>query len=191
MGFLDSTGLSTFLAKLKLKFGTFKSVATGASKTGLQTAIYDYATGLTDVELIPIKFSTSNSIEAPFDSTTYIGFVWKSSDRLVVNAYGISGVNEDIVGIYKNSAWTWDSVSKNYAKKPTDVALDTVTNTSGSYTHTTTASGVTADMKAVHIEYSNPGAFQDSVTITTAANAITLECDSVAGTSDVTVTLIG
>ena len=73
----------------------------------------------------------------------------------------------------------------------TDVALDTVTNTSGSYSHTTTVSGVTADMKAIHIEYSNPSAFMDSVTITTAANAITLACDEVAGTSDVTVTLIG
>lgn len=68
--------------------------------------------------------------------------------------------------------------------------LDTVTNTSGSYTHSTSLSDVTSEMKAVMIELGNPSAFRDAISITTANGSITLACNSVAGTSTVKVSLM-
>lgn len=68
--------------------------------------------------------------------------------------------------------------------------LDTVTNTSGSYTHTTVLADVTHDMKAVMIEVSNPDAFNDQIHILTADGSVTLTCDDVAGTSDVTISCL-
>ena len=67
--------------------------------------------------------------------------------------------------------------------------LDTVTNTSGSYSHATTISGVTADMKAYMIELGTPSVFKDTITITCADGSITLACNSVEGTSTVKVTV--
>ena len=63
--------------------------------------------------------------------------------------------------------------------------LDTVTNVSGSYTHTTTVSGAAADMKAVMVELGNSDAFLDIIDITMADGSVTLSCDSVEGTSTV------
>ena len=192
MAFLDYTGLQRFLGKLKGLFATFTNVATDESVANIQTAISTHASGLSDMEISPIKFSTASDVVSPFAaSTTYLGFVRKSGTTLIVDAYGIGGIDQDIHGVYSSNTWTWESVNKKFALKPINVALDTVTNTSGAYTHTTTASGVTANMEAIHLEYSNPDAFLDSVTITTGANSITLECDNVEGTSDVTVTLLG
>ena len=68
--------------------------------------------------------------------------------------------------------------------------LDDVTNTSGSYTHTTTVNGVTSDLKAVQIECSHPEIFKDHINILTATDSITLTCDSVEGTSTVRVSLL-
>lgn len=68
--------------------------------------------------------------------------------------------------------------------------LDTVTNTSGSYTHTTVLADATHDMKAVMIEVSNPDAFNDVIHILTADGSVTLTCDDVAGTSDVTISCL-
>lgn len=82
---------------------------------------------------------------------------------------------------------TWDAPP---GTKLIEKTLDTVTNTSGSYTHTTTLSDVTADMKAVMIELSNPSAFLSDITITPADGSITLSCSSVAGTSTVKVGLL-
>lgn len=65
--------------------------------------------------------------------------------------------------------------------------LDSVTNTSGSYTHTSTVTGMTSDLKAVLIECSNPEIFRDKVTVTTGSGTVTLTCADVAGTSTVRV----
>ena len=70
------------------------------------------------------------------------------------------------------------------------VDLDTVTNTSGSYTHTTTISGVTSEMKPVVLELGNPSAFKSGISITTGTNSVTLTCSSVSGTSTVKVSML-
>lgn len=70
------------------------------------------------------------------------------------------------------------------------VNLDTVTNTSGSYSHTTTVSGMTSDLKAVAIECGDPSIFKDKVTITTGTDSVTLACSDVAGTSTVKVSFL-
>ena len=82
---------------------------------------------------------------------------------------------------------TWDVPP---GARPYIVALDTVTNTSGSYTHTTSVANIRDDMKPIQIECSNPDAFQDKVSITTGDGSITLTCANVIGTSSVTVTVM-
>ena len=68
--------------------------------------------------------------------------------------------------------------------------LDSVTNTSGSYTHTSTVEGVTGDMKPVMIEGSDLSIFGGTITITTSTDSVTLSCDSVSGTSTVKVSMM-
>ena len=70
------------------------------------------------------------------------------------------------------------------------VDLDDVTNTSGSYTHTTTVTGMTSDLKAVAIECSDPTIFKGKVTVTTGTNSVTLTCSDVAGSSTVKVSFL-
>lgn len=67
------------------------------------------------------------------------------------------------------------------------ITLDTVTNTSGTYNHTTTVNGITPDHKVLSIECGDESVFHAPITISTAANAITLSCDNVVGTSTVIV----
>ena len=74
--------------------------------------------------------------------------------------------------------------------KPVVVSLDTVTNTSGSYTHTTTIANVTASMKPIQIEVGNPDAFRDAITVSCTDGYVTLSCSDVVGTSTITVTLM-
>lgn len=70
------------------------------------------------------------------------------------------------------------------------VNLDAVSNTSGSYTHTTTVTGMTGDLKAVAIECSDPTIFHATVTITPATDSVTLACSDVAGSSTVKVSFL-
>ena len=65
------------------------------------------------------------------------------------------------------------------------VDLDDVTNTSGSYTHTTTVTGMTSDLKCVKLECSDPLIFKAPVSIVSGSNSVTLTCSSVSGTSSV------
>lgn len=89
---------------------------------------------------------------------------------------------------YLKGDGTWGEVAS--GGKLVVFDLDTVTNTSGSYSHTTTISGALAEMKPVKLELSNPGAFLDTITVTPADGSITLSCNSVAGTSTVKVSLM-
>ena len=82
---------------------------------------------------------------------------------------------------------TWDVPP---GARPYVVALDAVTNTSGSYTHTTSVANIRDDMKPIQLECSNPDAFQDKVSISTGNGSITLTCANVVGTSSVTVTVM-
>ena len=68
--------------------------------------------------------------------------------------------------------------------------LDTVTNTSGSYTHSTTVSDAASDMKAVMIELGDPSVFRSTINISVGTGTITLNCSDVAGTSTVKVGLM-
>ena len=70
------------------------------------------------------------------------------------------------------------------------LALDTVTNTSGAYSHSTSDNRVTADMKAIDIEVGTPATFRAPITVTTGNGTVTLSCPDVVGSSTVTVTLI-
>ena len=86
---------------------------------------------------------------------------------------------------YLKGDGTWDNPP---GTKPYTFQLDTVTNTSGSYTHTTSSQYAVASMKPMILEVSDPDVFQDEIVVTFTDGYITLECDSVAGTSDVWIT---
>lgn len=88
---------------------------------------------------------------------------------------------------YLKADGTWDAPP---GTKLIEKTLDTVSNTSGSYTHTTTIADVSADMKAVMIELGDPSAFLAPISIVPADGSITLTCSSVAGTSTVKVGLL-
>ena len=65
-----------------------------------------------------------------------------------------------------------------------------VTNTSGSYSNTFTDLNVKEYMKPILLEYSNVDAFGADIEVTAGAGTLKIECSSVSGSSDVTVTLI-
>jgi hypothetical protein len=75
--------------------------------------------------------------------------------------------------------------------KPITVSVDSLTNASGSYNHTTSnLTLVTEDMKAIDIEVGTPETFKAPVTVTTGNHTINISCPSVSGSSTVKVTLI-
>ena len=88
---------------------------------------------------------------------------------------------------YLRGDGTWDNPP---GSKPITIALDTVTNVSGSYTHTTASEYAVANMKPIQIEVSDPDVFKDSITVTVTDGYVTLSCSSVAGTSDVSVVVM-
>lgn len=90
-------------------------------------------------------------------------------------------VTGDYVGI--------DALEDPIGVKPIVFSLDNVSNVSGSYTHSTTISGVTSTMKPIALELGNPAAFLGNITVTCENGSITLSCPSVEGTSTATVTV--
>lgn len=74
--------------------------------------------------------------------------------------------------------------------KPYAVSLGEITNTSGSYSHTFTTANVRDDMKPICVEVSDPDVFKDAITVSTGDGTITVSCDNMSGTSDITVTIM-
>lgn len=74
--------------------------------------------------------------------------------------------------------------------KPYVVELGSVTNTSGYYYRNFFVSNVRDDMKPIQIEVSDPDVFQDEIVVSTGSGSITVTCDHMSGTSDITVTLM-
>ena len=83
-------------------------------------------------------------------------------------------------------AGTWEYMSA--AAK--EFTLDNVSNVSGSYSHTTSVSDATSDMKPIKIELGTPSAFNDQISVTCLDGSITLSCDDVSGSSTVKVTVL-
>ena len=76
---------------------------------------------------------------------------------------------------------------------PIVVQLDAVSDQGGNhyYSHTTTnLEGVVADMKAIQLECSNPNAFQDKITVQVDDGEVTLSCNKIVDTSDVSIVCI-
>ena len=76
---------------------------------------------------------------------------------------------------------------------PIVVQLDAVSDQGGNhyYSHTTTnLEGVVADMKAIQLECSNPSAFQDKITVQVDDGEVTLSCNKIVDTSDVSIVCI-
>ena len=67
----------------------------------------------------------------------------------------------------------------------------TVTNASGSYSHTFEDVNVVDTMKAVYIEASNKTVFGSDIDVTPSTGSVKIECANVSGTSDLTITFIG
>lgn len=87
-------------------------------------------------------------------------------------------------GKYLKSDGTWDFPP---GTSLVTIQLDTVSNSSGSYSHTTYTDQATSSMQAVRIECTNSAAFLDEISITIDNGSVTLTCASVSGTSAVSV----
>ena len=86
------------------------------------------------------------------------------------------------VGKFLKGNGTWDIPE---GSRLWVVDLDEVSNTSGSYTHSTTVSGMTTDLKAVAVECSDPTIFRAPVHIVSGSGSVTLTCSDVVGSSTV------
>lgn len=106
------------------------------------------------------------------------------------NAFPVSGGTADSTVFDAVTNGGFNALNGNISK-PIVVSLDSVTNTSGSYSHTTSITGVTATMKPIDIEVGDSTIFKDKVSVMCTDNAITLSCNSVeGGPSTVSVTLV-
>ena len=74
--------------------------------------------------------------------------------------------------------------------KPYVVELGSITNTSGAYYHNFVVSNIRDDMKPICVEVSDPDVFQDDIVVSTGSSSITVTCDHMSGTSDITVTVM-
>lgn len=86
------------------------------------------------------------------------------------------------VGKFLKGNGTWDIPE---GSRLWVVDLDEVSNTGGSYTHSTTVSGMTTDLKAVAVECSDPTIFRAPVHIVSGSGSVTLTCSDVVGSSTV------
>lgn len=136
-----------------------------------------------------VQKSDITALGIPSENTTYTQFTGATTSAAgttgLVPAPSALSSNAPHKFLCADGTWTEEETGKLIVKE-----LDTVTNTSGSYTHTTMIQDVTEDMKAVMIEVSDPDAFGGAINISTADGSITLSCDEVSGTSDVTVSLM-
>ena len=106
------------------------------------------------------------------------------------NAFPVSGGTADSTVFDAVTNGGFNALNGNISK-PIVVSLDSVTNTSGSYSHTTSITGVTATMKPIDIEVGDSTIFKDKVSVMVTDNAITLSCNNVVGgPSTVSVTLV-
>ena len=74
--------------------------------------------------------------------------------------------------------------------QPITITVDSVTSANGNYSHTTTDSRITEDMKAVGIEVGTPETFLAPITVTTGNGSVTLACTNAVGSSTVTLTFV-
>ena len=74
--------------------------------------------------------------------------------------------------------------------QPITITIDSVTNANGNYSHTTTDSRISEDMKAVGIEVGTPETFLAPITVTTGSGSVTLTCANAVGSSTVTLTFV-
>lgn len=150
-----------------------------------QSAVADPSASGTAVEFISGITQDANGVISPSKKTV------RTMTGAGASAAGATGLvpapaaGDNVYYLRGDGTWNYPPGSKLVV-----VDLDTVTNTSGSYTHSTTLSDVTADMKAIKIELGDPSVFLDTISITTADGSITLSCDSVEGTSTVKVSLM-
>jgi len=70
-----------------------------------------------------------------------------------------------------------------------DITVE-VSNVSGSYSHSFTDSDVVSTMKAIDFYAVDPTIFNDKITVTPADGSFTIACNSVAGTTNVTITFV-
>ena len=133
-----------------------------------------------------VEKSDITNLGIPGSDTTYTQFTGATS-----SAEGTAGLVPAPLATSKkkflcsDGSWSEETGAKLIVRD-----LDDVTGNGGSYTHTTYIEDVTSDMKAVMIEVSDADVFQGSIDITIVDGAITLECDAVNGTSEVTVSMM-
>lgn len=161
-----------------------QSDITGLGIKPTQTAVSDPSADGTGVEFIDtISQDTDGVVTATKKTVRTFSGATSSVDGLTGLVAAPSAGEEDKV---LTGAGTWQYMSA--ASKTFE--LETVRNVSGSYTHNTSFADVTADMKPISLELSNPEIFLDVINVYCHDGYITLSCDSVVGTSTVKVTVL-
>ena len=82
-----------------------------------------------------------------------------------------------------------DNAFSGVGAKIYDVTLE-VSNVSGAYTGTVYDDKITASMRAIDIYAVDPSIFNDKIHVTCYAGYLTITCDDVAGTTDVTISVL-
>ena len=127
---------------------------------------------INSLDAIPIKRSGGeNAALNEWKANDIVDFIYHVNNQVayfymlqVCNASAVKsalGTGSETTTYLRNDG-TWQIPEDT---KPIVISLDTVTNTSGSYTHSTTVEYAVASMKPLQLECSNPDAFQDSVTV--------------------------
>lgn len=152
------------------KLGQFTSIS-GSTKSSIQNNLVTFASDLLDGSITAIQFSVGSNPEAPFESTTYVGTLYKAGTRLFVRVQGITKLQQDLNGYYREGyAWVWNSfnseisdlnttvseISNVVTEVPLTIAASSWSSTSP-YTYTWTDSRVLSD-SSIEVDILNTSA---------------------------------
>lgn len=183
MAFLDYSGLSHFLDKLKTIFVGKSQGSTNAGK-----ALYVNNSGNVDllsVDSTPTVNSTnlvtSGGVKNAIPVTMIGATAADAGTGGTVPAPAIADRDKFLKG-----DGTWMDVPG--AKVIT--ITGTVSNTSGSYSGSISDDRVTSDMKAIKLELGDPDAFNDDITVSCENGSITISCSDFAGSSTIKISIL-
>lgn len=188
MGFLDSHGLARFKAKMETLIAGKLAKNQGSANVGKFMKVN------TNGELIPSTIpdptgkadKVSNATSGNFAGLDTNGNLTDSGSKasdFLLTSQGAANAGK-IVKVNDSGDLALAAAD---TSKLVVFQLDTVTNTSGPYSHTTQIAAASHDMQALVIDVADPSVFKSTISITTIDGGITLECDSVEGTSAVSV----
>lgn len=208
MAFLDFTGLGYFLNKIKTIFisKTEKGAASGVASldsTGkipsaqLPASIKDVIEA-PDFESLPSSGAAGKIYITLDDNKVYhwdgSAYVSVSNTDVLVGATmisaGVAGLAPAPAAGDNTKVLMGDGTWKAVPGARVITTTGTVENVSGAYTGTFQNPDVSGDMVAIRIELGTPSVFHDRIYVTCNTGYITVSCQSVVGTSSISISTI-